>query len=41
LRDFIVDLQRLHTSPQNPSEPSSDEAPAENPRPPSPSIVVA
>jgi hypothetical protein len=36
LRDFIVDLHRLHASPENPPEPSSEERPAENPGPPSP-----
>jgi hypothetical protein len=36
LRDFIIDLQRLHVSPENPSEPSSEEAPAETLDPSSP-----
>jgi hypothetical protein len=36
LRDFIIDLQRLHVSPENPSGPSSEEAPGETLDPSSP-----
>jgi hypothetical protein len=36
LRDFIIDLQRLHVSPESPSGPSSEEVPEETLDPSSP-----